>query len=57
MEILIGLFLFLCVTFLVREVVMWYWKINIMLDNQDRTNALLARQNELLEIMVRLLKS
>ena len=37
---LIGLVLIVAVILVIREIVMWYWKINAIIDNRKRTNVL-----------------
>jgi uncharacterized membrane-anchored protein YhcB (DUF1043 family) len=34
---------------IVREVFLWYWRVNEAISNQNKTNALLEQQNEILK--------
>jgi len=36
-------------TLIVREVFLWYWRVNEVVSNQNKTNALLEQQNEILK--------
>jgi Tfp pilus assembly protein PilN len=46
---IVGLGLFIIVFLFLREILLWYWKVNAIIDNQNKTNQLLEKQNELLE--------
>ena len=46
---LIGLAILITLFFIFRELVLWYWKVKVIINNQNRTNELLEKQNELLE--------
>lgn len=55
--ILIGLAASFGVFILLRQVAVWYFKIDKMLENQEITNHLLDKNNKLLKEHVNLLKS
>lgn len=46
---IVGLGIFIIVFLLLREIVLWYWKVNTIINNQTKTNQLLEEQNELLK--------
>lgn len=46
--ILAALIVGILVLLVIREIVTWYWKVNEFIENQQLSNQLLARQNELL---------
>jgi len=42
--------IYACGFILIRSIVLWYWKIDIMVNNQTQHTALLVKQNHLLSI-------
>ncbi len=38
----------LIIALVIREVMLWYWRINLIIRNQERTNELLEVQNSIL---------
>ena len=53
--LLIVLAIAIIVFLICREIVMWYWKINERIKLQKETQALLAKQNKILEAQLNLL--
>lgn len=47
--IIIGLIILSTVFILIREIMLWYWKITTIVKNQNYGNQLLEKQNKLLE--------
>jgi Tfp pilus assembly protein PilN len=54
---LVGLGVTLGVFIVLRQVALWYFNINKMIENQDITNHLLDKNNKLLKEQIELLKS
>jgi hypothetical protein len=57
LTLIIGIGLFLLVFLLIRSIMLWYWKIDKQLYNQEVQISLLEKQNELLEQQTLLLQS
>lgn len=51
--IVIGILLFLAL----RQVVLWYWKVDTIIKNQELTNQLLSSNNSLLNEQIAIMKS
>ena len=49
LPIIVALGIFIIALLLLREIVLWYWRVNTIINNQNKTNQLLEEQNELLE--------
>ena len=48
-SLLLPILILFLVMLVIREIALWYWKVNLIITNQQETNDLLAQQNELLE--------
>jgi hypothetical protein len=46
-ELILILVVPLILFFIFRQIMLWYWKITVLIENQQRQTALLERQNEL----------
>ncbi|HEY8784351.1 MAG TPA: hypothetical protein VIM16_22175 [Mucilaginibacter sp.] len=58
-QIIIGLFAlaFLAIVFLaIRSILLWYWRVDVIVRNQEAQTGLLQRQNDLMEEQTEVLK-
>ena len=46
--LIICIIVFIIIFLAIRSLVLWYWKVYDIIENQTRTNALLEEQNQLL---------
>jgi hypothetical protein len=46
---------YICGFVLIRSIVLWYWKVDVGINNQEQQTALLIKQNHLLEHQIKLL--
>jgi hypothetical protein len=56
-EIIIILIFPLALFFILRQLMLWYWKINLIVENQAKQTNALERQNELMHEQIELLKA
>lgn len=56
-EIIIIFILPLILFFILRQLMLWYWKINVIVENQAKQTAALERQNELMREQIAVLKT
>lgn len=48
-EILIGIGIAIAIFFIFRGINLWYWKINVLIKNQERHETLVSEQNKMLQ--------
>ncbi len=54
---IIAIAFFILVFFLVRSILLWYWKVDVIVKNQETQTDLLQRQNTLIQEQTNLLKA
>ena len=54
--LIIGLAVFIGIFFLGRAILLWYWKVDVIVKNQEYQTSLLEYQNQLIAQQVDLLK-